>query len=359
MEENIQNIGFPDAVEDTSNVEAVEPNYQVAFDGHDAPTPKEEVAQTTEAETPIEGKIDAQQETQAETISEVVDIVEDTPTISDAQAVEEQAGTGVDWIDKLVNFHKETGGGLEEYQSFTQDFETMSDDNILKEYYRLTKPQYSEDDVKLLIDDKFTLSTDYEEGDEFSREDKLKLLNKKDELYAGKQFLNEQKSKHYADLKSGVAGAPEQYKEAVDFHNKAQESAKAQDAWRNNFIEQSNGVFSEDFKGFTFDGGDKKFRLNVGDPKTAMESQLDLNQVVGEFLGDDGSIVDIQGYHKAVWAARNADKIFKSAYEQGKADSIKERAQVGKNPSYNPQTTPKDTGQKTPSIKFTLPKFGF
>ena len=49
---------------------------------------------------------------------------------------------------------------------------------------------------------------------------------------------------------------------------------------------------------------------------------------------EDGNMVDaISGYHKAMYAAMNTDKIAQHFYEQGKADGIKNVIESSKNPS--------------------------
>ena len=43
-----------------------------------------------------------------------------------------------------------------------------------------------------------------------------------------------------------------------------------------------------------------------------------------EYLNKDGSVANPAGYHKALYAAMNADTIANHFYEQGKADAVKE-----------------------------------
>ena len=44
-----------------------------------------------------------------------------------------------------------------------------------------------------------------------------------------------------------------------------------------------------------------------------------------------------KGYHKAIFAGRNADKIANHFYEQGRADAIKESAKAAKNIDMTPR----------------------
>jgi hypothetical protein len=71
--------------------------------------------------------------------------------------------------------------------------------------------------------------------------------------------------------------------------------------------------------------------------------QSDINNIVGKFLAEDGSVIDEKGYHKAMFAAYNADKIASHFYEQGKADAVKEVVSKSKNPSIDTaREAPKD-----------------
>ena len=255
-----------------------------------------------------------------------------------------------EWVSKLVDFHKETGGGMEEYLNYTRDFDSLNDTQVLKEYYKATKPGYTNEDIDLLLEHKFGTES-YGEGEEMSREDRLKQLALKDEVQSAKQFLNSNKDKYYADLKSGVLGAPEQYKEAVKFYDDYKKSSEVQKASRENFVNQSKQLFNEEFRGFQFDAGGKKYNLKVGNAETVMNGQMNINEILGSFFDESGNITDVKEYHRSVWAAQNADKLFNAGIEAGKAQILKERAQATKNPSYanEGQSQTPSTGQK---VKF-------
>jgi hypothetical protein len=68
-----------------------------------------------------------------------------------------------------------------------------------------------------------------------------------------------------------------------------------------------------------------------------VEKQTDITDFVKTFLDDKGMLVDPQGYHKAIYAARNSDTIAKHFYEQGKADATKELVAKTKNLSNEPR----------------------
>ena len=71
-------------------------------------------------------------------------------------------------------------------------------------------------------------------------------------------------------------------------------------------------------------------------------------------LDNKGNVKDVKGYHKAIYAAENADTIAQHFYEQGKADAIKDVAAKSKNISNEARATaPSDVfvgGLKVKSI---------
>ncbi|MCP4321006.1 MAG: hypothetical protein GY787_03970, partial [Alteromonadales bacterium] len=86
-------------------------------------------------------------------------------------------------------------------------------------------------------------------------------------------------------------------------------------------------------KGFDFEVGEKKFRYGVKDPSSVAENQSNINNFVEKFLDNEGNVKDTKGYHKAMYAAQNVDRIVKHFYEQGKTDGIKNVMQSSKNPT--------------------------
>jgi hypothetical protein len=92
-------------------------------------------------------------------------------------------------------------------------------------------------------------------------------------------------------------------------------------------------MFNNEFKGFDFNLGEKKFRYGLQNPSQVAETQSDINNFIGKFLDEKGNVKDTVGYHKAVYAAMNADKLASHFYEQGKADATKEIIASSKNPT--------------------------
>jgi uncharacterized protein (DUF2164 family) len=74
------------------------------------------------------------------------------------------------------------------------------------------------------------------------------------------------------------------------------------------------------------------------------DKQSNINNLIKKFLNDKGEIVDMKGYHKAMYAAENADTIANHFYEQGKADAVKDIVAKSNNITNTPRVSPANTG---------------
>ena len=239
-------------------------------------------------------------------------------------------------VQKLVDFMNETGGTIEDYVRLNADYSNVDETALLKEYYKQTKSHLENDEIDFLIDDNFA----YDEDMDDERDIKRKKLAYKEELRKAKDFLSTLKDKYYAEVKLGSRLAPEQQK-AIEFfnrYNQEQSEVQAvQEKQVTHFKTQTEKLFSEEFKGFDFRVGENKYRYNVKDVGTVKETQTNLNNLLNKFIGDDGLVKDVSGYHKAIFAANNADSIATHFYEQGRADAIRNLSKESKNINMDPR----------------------
>jgi len=256
------------------------------------------------------------QEVTDETVQDEVEVLEEQLE----QAVVEQSA-GIDLpenIEKLVSFMKETGGTINDYVRLNADYSNIDNDTLLKEYYKKTKPYLDSEDVSLLLED-FSYDEDIDE----ERDIRKKKLAFKEEVAKAKNFLEQTKSKYYDEIKLRP-GVTQEQKKATDFFNRYNEEQSKAEQQHESFKNQTKKLFSQDFKGFDFNLGEKKFRYGVKDPGKVAETQSNISNIVGKFLNSDGSVKDPVGYHKAMYAAANVDTIANHFYEQGKADAVKQ-----------------------------------
>ena len=229
-------------------------------------------------------------------------------------------------IEKLVNFMEETGGTIEDYTRLNADYSSIDENTLLKEYYRKSKPHLDSEEIDFIMEENFHFDTDLDE----ERDVKRKKLAKKEEIAKAKNFLEETKKKYYDEIKLRPGVTQDQQK-AMDFfnrYNKQQEVIEQQHA---QFKESTKELFSDNFEGFDIKVGEKSYKYNIQNRDKVAESQSNINNLVGKFLDSDGNVKDTKGYHKAMYAADNVDKIAAHFYEQGKADAVKEVVSSSKN----------------------------
>tara|TARA_R110000737_G_scaffold332014_2_gene348679 strand:+ start:207 stop:1385 length:1179 start_codon:yes stop_codon:yes gene_type:complete len=272
-----------------------------------------------------------------------VTIINETPTTKEAQllhkkaneAIRDEKVTGVQLpenIEKLVNFMKETGGNVEDYVTLNKDYSKFDDNLLVKEYYKKTRPHLNDEEIGFVMEDNFKFDEDADE-ERFVRKQKLAY---KEEVAKAKNFLEQMKGKYYDEIKLRPSVTNEQ-KKATEFfqqYNKEQQFIQEK---RTEFVNNTKDFFEKKFKGFEFSVGEKAFRYTVSNPSEMINAQSDVSKVISKFTDNTGNIVDLDGYHKAIYAARNADRLAQHFYEQGKADATKNIIAKSKNINTDPK----------------------
>ena len=274
-------------------------------------------------------------------LQEITDEVIETEKVAEVveKEIVESIESGKDLpenVQKLMSFMEDTGGDLNDYVKLNKDYSDMDNHTILKEYYKKTKPHLQTDEIDFLMEDQFSFDEEVDEEIDIKR----KKLALKEQVANAKSQLEENKSKYYEDIKAGSKLTQEQQK-AIDFfnrHNKESENTKKiHSQAKDRFLNKTNQVFNDEFKGFEYKVGDKKYRFNVKDPNQVKENQSDINNFIKKFLNEDSQMEDAAGYHKSLFTAQNSDAIANHFYEQGKADALKDSMASSKNIDMSPR----------------------
>ena len=309
---------------DVPSKDSKEVDSEVRIEPSEKETKKEEVAVNDVPDSPLQ----------------LIEDKEETKEIEEPIALEEEKIPDVEGkvlpenIDKLVKFMEDTGGSVEDYVSLNRDVSKMDNVTLLREFYKNTKPHLDADDVEFLLNKNFAFDGEADDPQEV----KAKQLAFKEELFNAQKHFTSSKEKYYADLKLRKQNdiAPE-YKEAYDYYNKQQDLIKESETLQQDFLSKTDDVFSDDFKGFDFSVGKNKYRFKVEDKTKVKDFQSDIKNFANDYIGKDGTVADAKGYHKALFAGRNADKIANHFYEQGRADAIREQAKLSKNIDMSPR----------------------
>ena len=358
VEEIIVNQGDPgdEQVEkvDLSKFESADDDSVIKVDlskpvGNEKP---EEVAKSTTDDEGVVGvndssdtnkeseEVQPQAETQEQPVLEEVteeEVQEVTEQVEEAIAEAEETGNPLpENIQKLVDFMEETGGTLEDYVELNKDYKDLDNQTALMEYYKKTKPHLNAEEINFLMEDSFS----YDEEVDDEKEVRRKKLALKEQVASAKAYLDGQKSKYYNEIKAGSRLTPEAQK-AMDFFNRynkeSEASTKLAERQKQVFNQKTEQVFNNDFKGFEYNVGDKKYRFNVKNAENVKSTQSDINNFINKFVNKEGVIKDAKSYHKALYSANNADAIAQHFYEQGKADALKDSVAKSKNVNMNPR----------------------
>ena len=183
-------------------------------------------------------------------------------------------------------------------------------------------------------------SFSYDEEVDEDRDIRRKKLALKEQVANARAHLDGQKSKYYEEIKAGSKLTPEQQK-AMDFFNRynkeSEENQKIAEASKSTFLKKTDQVFNNNFKGFEYNVGDKKYRFNVNNAEEIKNAQSDISNFTKKFLNKQNTMEDAKGYHKSLYTAMNADAVAKHFYEQGKADAMKNSVAKAKNVNMDPR----------------------
>jgi hypothetical protein len=293
---------------------------------------------------PEQEEVQAESETQESPVLE--EVTEEEPQekaeeVAEEVAVEKSTIELPENVEKLVEFINETGGTVEDYVRLNQDYSQMDNLTALEEYYKITKPHLDAEERQFLMNETFSYDEDVDDEKDIRR----KKIALKEQVAEAKAYLDGQKSKYYEEIKAGSKLTKEQQK-AIDFfnrYNKESESARqTQERNQNVFNKKTSSLFSDKFKGFEYNVGEKKFRFNVKNVDSVKETQSDIGNFIKKFLNKEGSMEDAAGYHKGLYTAMNADAIAQHFYEQGKADALKSSVEKSKNINMDPRQTNKE-----------------
>jgi hypothetical protein len=252
-------------------------------------------------------------------------------------------------VKKLMEF------GVDNYVKINKDWSEANSSDLLKEYYKQTKPHLDDEDIDYLLEDEYS----YDEDIDDDRDIKRKKVALKEELFRAKEYLNDLKEQYKVDLGAKSADVSDDYKNAFSFYQEYTQNSKQEleiaQAKADVFNEKTNKLFSNDFKGFEFDLGDKKQVFKPSNIEETKNAQLDITNVIKSHLDGNGYLKDEHKYHKSLAMFRDPDGYAKFFYEQGKSDAtnnvIKSVKNIDMSVRDNKEVTDNGSGPRMRVIK--------
>ena len=248
-------------------------------------------------------------------------------------------------VAAYFKYKKETGRGIEDFVKLNRNFDDMNPDDLLVEYYSQTEEDLDRDDIEYMIEDKFS----YDEEFDDPKDIKKKEIAKKRELAKAKKFFDEYKETYKTPLESKGSSVSEEEKEAYNAYKKYVQDSNSQQEENlrksQYFQKKTEELFSDEFKGFDFNVGDKTIKFSPGDVAETKKSQSDVVNFISKYLDADGLISDHVGYHRSLAAAMNPEKMAKFFYEQGRAEALLDNTKRIKNIDMEMRTSPQSIAQ--------------
>lgn len=261
-------------------------------------------------------------------------------SVDDLFAQREQNDELPEDVSAFLKYKKETGRGINDFMKLQVNYDDLNPDQVLREYYAATENDLDSEDIEYLMEDKFSYD---EELDEESVV-KQKQIAKKRELAKAKKYFNDLKETYKVPVESASAPVNEEelesynaYKEYISQSQSIQEENRKRAEY---FAKKTEELFNDEFKGFEFVVGDQKLVFTPGEAKEVKNVQSDINNFISRYLDDNGMVKDHVGYHKALSAALNPDKLATYFYEKGRADAVGDVTKRSKNIDMNVRTSP-------------------
>jgi len=234
-------------------------------------------------------------------------------------------------VSAYLKYKQETGRGINDFYNLQRDYDAMEDDAVLADYIATQEEGLDAIDIQDIMEDKFSFDEELDDPKDI----KKKKLAKKRELAKAKKFFNEQKDKYKIPLESSGGGLSEDQEKQLNAYRKALEESKTVEEANKKkydyFHEKTKEVFSDEFKGFEFNVGEKDITFKPGSKEELYNVQKDFTNFRKKFVNEDGLIKDANAYHKAMAVALNPDRFARHFYELGVSQTVENVSKKSKN----------------------------
>jgi hypothetical protein len=247
-------------------------------------------------------------------------------------------------VEAFFKYKKETGRGINDFVSLNKNYDEVDEDSLLMDYYKQTEEGLDDSDISDLVESKFGYDEDLDDESSVKKQ----KLAKKRELNKAKKFFKEQQESYKVPLESREGTDPEALEELKSYKSKMKETADAEavnQKKREWFTEKTDSLFTDEFKGFEFDINNKKITFKPADAAELKKNQQTPTNFINKFVGEDGFMKDIEGYHRSLAIAMNPEKFAKFFFEQGQSVATGDITSKSKNIDMSMRSAPEITNK--------------
>lgn len=328
-------------------------------------TPVVSQEETTQVTQPAEATQESTSQTSELKEEDVLSFIKnrynkDVASVDDLFATKEANTEIPEDVAAYLEYRKKTGRSFADYSKLNRDFGAMDEKQLLREYYSATEDALDSEDIDYMMDD-FSYDADIDEENVI----KKKKVAFKKEIGKAKKFFDTQKEMYKEPLESSTASFSQEQKEKLEAYNtyvqdsqSYEEEAKRKRDW---FINKTDEVFHPEFKGFDFKVSEDTTLtfLPSKDTSEIKRLGLDSSNLFKKFIDKEtGLISDAQGYHRALSAAQNPERLARFFYEQGQADATTDVTKKMKNVNMSTRNAPQVTKKDGMTIRAINPSEG-
>tara|TARA_R110000824_G_scaffold21431_3_gene79853 strand:+ start:3063 stop:4247 length:1185 start_codon:yes stop_codon:yes gene_type:complete len=234
-----------------------------------------------------------------------------------------------DQVAQLDRFVRETGRNADDFfRTQTQDYDQMSDEQVIKEYLQVENPDLSKKELDLFYD------STYRQNEEKYNNDDIELgkVHLKRDVSKARQELVDLQDEYWAPERD-----EEGYSEKDIVEMEAQEQVEV-DKYKEELYDAMDDEI-DDIESLTFEVNDRgetfEYKLTEEDKEMVGEQLSNLDDFFGPYISEDGQW-DTESLALDMIAMKLQSKIVRSVANQYRSQGTEQVLRDIKNPSFEP-----------------------
>jgi hypothetical protein len=225
---------------------------------------------------------------------------------------------------ELNRFVSETGRSPQDYfKTQTQNYDEMSESDVIKEYLSLENPELSQKEIDLFFDSTYKLNED-----KYSPEEtELGKIHLKRDVSKARSELKELQEEYWSPEKSGDTYSDEELQQMEA------EVDKARETFYNDMDEELDSIESLTFQINENESFD--YKLTDEDKQVVGEALSNLDDFFEPYMDEQGNL-DKESLALDMMAMKLQDKIVRSVASQYRSKGSEQVLKDIKNPSFEP-----------------------
>ena len=245
--------------------------------------------------------------------------------LDDLEAEKNNVGFANEQVEELNRFVSETGRSPQDFfKTQTQNYDEMSDSNIIKEYLSLENPELTQKEIDLFFDSTYKL----DENKYNSEETELGKVHLKRDVSKARQELKELQQEYWSPEKNEDGYSKEEFQQIQ------QEQDQARETFYNDMDKELDDIDSLTFE-INESGETFNYQLTEEDKQVVGEAISNLDDFFDPYMDKDGNI-DKESLALDIMAMKLQGKIIKSVASQYRSKGSEQVLRDIKNPSFEP-----------------------